>query len=77
MLPQFRGVVVSGKTRDSVVESLSAACEKATKGKKFRQFQTKVYADEDSFQSADDFQKFLDDQTRTIEQQLKSYGITR
>ena len=75
VLPQFRGIVVSSDTPDNIVNALSDACEEAVGTSVVKKFQSLVFATDDSFQGADDFQKFLKDQEGLISKQLKSYGI--
>lgn len=77
VLPQFRGIIVPAETPDGTVEALSDACGDAVKSDKMQEFQKKVYAGEDSYQPADDFQKFLEEQESLIEKQLKEYSIGR
>lgn len=77
VLPQFRGIIVPAETPDETVEALSDACGDAVKSDKMQEFQKKVYAGEDSYQPADDFQKFLEEQESLIEKQLKEYSIGR
>jgi tripartite-type tricarboxylate transporter receptor subunit TctC len=75
VLPQFRGIVVSSDTSDDVVEAMSDACGEAVKTSKMADFQKQVFAAEDSYQSADDFQAFLKEQESLIAKQLKAYDI--
>jgi tripartite-type tricarboxylate transporter receptor subunit TctC len=75
VLPQFRGIVVDAETSDAIVEALSDACGAAVETEKMQQFQSQVFAAKDSYQSAEDFQSFLDEQESLIEKQLDTYGI--
>jgi tripartite-type tricarboxylate transporter receptor subunit TctC len=75
VLPQFRGIVVSADASDKVVQALSDACGEAVKTPKMKEFQSQVFAAPDSFQPADEFQSFLDEQQSLIADQLKSYNI--
>lgn len=75
VLPQFRGIVVAAETPDNVVEALSDACDEAVKTPEMSEFQEQVFAAEDSYQSADDFQAFLEEQESLIAEQLDAYGI--
>lgn len=75
VLPQFRGLVVSADTSDEIVEALSEACGSAVESEKMAEFQSLVFADEDSYQSAEEFQDFLDEQEGLIAEQLETYGI--
>lgn len=75
VLPQFRGIVVSADASDDVVTKLSNSCEKAAATSKFESFQQEVFADEDSFQQAGEFQSFLDEQYQLIDKQLKAYNL--
>jgi tripartite-type tricarboxylate transporter receptor subunit TctC len=75
VLPQFRGIVVSADASDEVVKSLSDACGEAVKTPEMTEFQSQVFAAENSFQTADEFQAFLEEQESLIAKQLQSYGI--
>lgn len=75
VLPQFRGIVVNAETPADTVKALSDACEKAVGTQKFTSFQQEVFADEDSFQNADEFQAFLDKQYGLIDKQLQGYDL--
>ena len=75
VLPQFRGIVTSEKTSDEVVDALSEACDKASQSAEVQGFQKKVFAAEDSFQDAEEFQSFLEEQEALIAKQLDAYGI--
>ena len=75
VLPQFRGIVVAADTPDKVVEALSDACGEAVKTPEMSKFQSQVFAAPDSYQRAEEFQAFLDEQQTLIGKQLKSYGI--
>ena len=74
-LPQFRGIVGLGDASDEIVNALSDACDEAVKTPEMTQFQSQVFAAEDSYQTADQFQAFLEEQESLIAEQLKSYGI--
>lgn len=75
VLPQFRGIMMSAKASDKVVTALSDACEKAVASPKVAEFQEKVFADQDSYQSAEDFQAFLNEQYSLIDKQLQNYNL--
>lgn len=75
VLPQFRGIVVSADTPDNIVTALSDACKEAVETSAVKEFQSLVFAADDSFQGAGDFQKFLKSQEELIAKQLKDYGI--
>lgn len=75
VLPQFRGLVVPKDTSDEVVESMSDACEMAVETPKVQKFQEQVYADDDSFQDSDEFDRFLTEQETLIDRQLKEYEM--
>ena len=76
VLPQFRGIVVNADTESGVVDALSDACKDAVESPDMEKFQEQVYADDDSYQNADDFQAFLDEQDELIGDQLEKYGMT-
>lgn len=75
VLPQFRGLVTNSDASDGTVDALASACEAASKTDKFADFQEKVFASEDSYQGADEFQSFLEEQDRLIATQLRKYGM--
>lgn len=75
VLPQFRGIVTSADTSDKIVTALSNACEEASTTSEVQTFQEQVFATDDSYQNADDFQAFLEDQESLIAKQLDAYGI--
>ena len=60
---------------EGVVQALSDACGEAVKTPKMNEFQSQVFAAPDSFQPADEFQSFLEEQQSLIADQLKSYNI--
>ncbi|UYM03321.1 tripartite tricarboxylate transporter substrate binding protein [Solicola gregarius] len=76
VLPQFRGIVVNADTETDVVDALSDACKDAVDSSEMQEFQKQVYADDDSYQNADDFQAFLDEQNELITAQLDKYGMS-
>lgn len=75
VLPQFRGIVVSADTSEDIVEALSDACGEAVETPEMAEFQGQVFASEDSYQPAQEFQAFLEEQESLIAKQLKAYGI--
>lgn len=75
VLPQFRGIVTSSEASEEIVTALSEACEEAAATDEMQTFQEQVFASEDSYQNADDFQAFLDEQESLIAEQLDAYGI--
>lgn len=75
VLPQFRGIVVGADAPDRVVDAVSDACGDAVKTPKMAEFQSQVFASSDSYQPADEFQAFLEEQQTLIANQLKSYNI--
>jgi tripartite-type tricarboxylate transporter receptor subunit TctC len=76
VLPQFRGIIVSSDASDDVVEGLSDACADASEAPEFSEFQEQVFATDDSYQSAEDFQAFLEEQDELISAQLEKYDIS-
>lgn len=75
ILPQFRGLVISADASDNVVTQLSDACAAAVEDPDFQEFQAQVYSTEASFQSAEDFQTFLEEQEAKIGKLLEQYDI--
>jgi tripartite-type tricarboxylate transporter receptor subunit TctC len=75
ILPQFRGFVASADASDSVVQQLSDACAAAVEDPKFQEFQRQVYSTEDSYQPADEFQSFLEQQEQEISGLLEKYQV--
>lgn len=75
VLPQFRGLVVNADAPDNTVDALSEACKKAVASPKFQDFQTQVFAAPDSYQSAEEFDAFLQQQYDLIDKQLQAYGL--
>lgn len=75
VLPQFRGIVTSSDASDEIVTALSDACEEASQSPEMKTFQSQVFASEDSYQNAEDFQAFLEEQEALIADQLEAYGI--
>jgi tripartite-type tricarboxylate transporter receptor subunit TctC len=75
VLPQFRGIVTNADATDSVVEQMSEACGTAIESDAVQAFQSQVFADEDSYQPADEFQQFLEQQYELINVQLEEYGL--
>ncbi|HEX2176635.1 MAG TPA: tripartite tricarboxylate transporter substrate binding protein [Nocardioidaceae bacterium] len=75
VLPQFRGMVVNADAPDDTVNALSEACGTAVETPKFQDFQQQVFATADSYQSAEDFDAFLQEQYDLIDKQLKAYGM--
>lgn len=75
VLPQFRGIVVNADTPDETVEALSDSCGAAVETDEMAEFQSQVYAADDSYQPADEFQSFLEEQEGLIAEQLEAYNI--
>lgn len=75
VLPQFRGLVTNADATDSVVEEMSGACGEAIKTPEVEAFQEMVFADPDSYQDAEEFQAFLEQQEELIATQLEQYGL--
>jgi tripartite-type tricarboxylate transporter receptor subunit TctC len=75
VLPQFRGIVTSADATDSVVEQMSEACGTAIESDVVQEFQSQVFADKDSYQPAEEFQQFLEQQEELIAVQLEEYGL--
>lgn len=75
VLPQFRGIVTNADATDSVVEEMSDACGTAIESDAVQAFQSQVFADEDSYQPADEFHQFLEQQYELINVQLEEYGL--
>lgn len=75
VLPQFRGVMTSAEASDDQVAALESACEEAAGTEELETFQDQVFAEDDSYQGAADFDTFLDEQAELVGTQLSSYGI--
>jgi len=75
ILPQFRGLVASADASDAMVGQVSGACAAATEDPGFQKFQKEVYATPDSYQSAKEFQTFLQQQEQKISALLDKYRI--
>jgi tripartite-type tricarboxylate transporter receptor subunit TctC len=75
VLPQFRGIVVSSDASDAQVETLSGGCAEAADTSEMESFQADVFAADDSYQDAEDFQAFLEEQSELIGTQLEAYGL--
>jgi hypothetical protein len=57
------------------VNALSYSFEEAGQSEQFAEFQAEVWATEDSYQSAEEFQGFLTEQHDLINRQLEAYGF--
>ncbi len=77
VLPQFRGLVTNAEATDSVVEEMSSACGDAIETDEVKAFQEMVFADPDSYQDAEEFQSFLEEQDKLIATQLEQYGLVQ
>lgn len=75
ILPQFRGFVASADASDGVVDQLSEACAAVAEDPEFQEFQEQVYATEDSYQPADEFQTFVEEQEIKIADLLEKYDV--
>ncbi|MPY77310.1 MAG: hypothetical protein GEV04_02225 [Actinophytocola sp.] len=75
VLPQFRGLVMSADAPQEIVDQMSSACRQASESRKFAAFQEEVYATDDSYQNAAEFQRFLEDQDKLITSQLREYDM--
>ena len=75
IIPQFRGFVAPADASEDVVSRLSDACAAATKDPAFQKFQKEVYATPDSYQSAEEFQTFLEQQEQEIASLLDKYQV--
>ena len=77
VLNQFRGIVVDAGTDPAKVSALSDACAAVSKNSKFQESQKLNFSTEGSYQKADEFQKFLEKQLKTISSLQSKYGITK
>jgi tripartite-type tricarboxylate transporter receptor subunit TctC len=75
VLPQFRGIVVSADTEPAVVQTLSDACVAAADAPEFQEFQETVFASPESFQDAETFTSFLQEQETVIADLMRQYGM--
>jgi tripartite-type tricarboxylate transporter receptor subunit TctC len=75
VLPQFRGIVTNADATDSMVDRMSEACGTAIESDAVQEFQSLVFADKDSYQPAEEFQQFLEQQEELIAVQLEEYGL--
>jgi tripartite-type tricarboxylate transporter receptor subunit TctC len=77
VLDQFRGLVVNAETEPETVEALSEACAATTENPNFQESQELNFSSEDSYQEAEEFQSYLQEQLSTIEELQNQYGLTR
>jgi tripartite-type tricarboxylate transporter receptor subunit TctC len=77
ILDQFRGLVVNSETESETVEGLSEACAATTENPDFQDSQELNFSSEDSYQGAEEFQSYIQDQLSTIEELQSQYGLTQ
>lgn len=77
VLNQFRGIVVDAETDPAKVNALSDACAAVSENPKFQESQELNFSEEDSYQEAEEFQTYLEEQLETISNLQSKYGITQ
>lgn len=75
VLPQFRGIVMHADTDPAIVQTVSDACKQVMQDPKFQKFQEAVFASEDSYMPADEFETFINEQAKVIESLMQKYGV--
>lgn len=75
VLDQFRGIMVGADTDPAAVEALSEACANVSENPNFQESQELNFSSEESYQNAEEFQSYLQDQLTTIEDLQRQYGI--
>lgn len=75
ILPQFRGIVMRTGTKPSIIQAVSTACKQVMQDPKFEKFQKAVFASDDSYMAADEFQSFINQQAEVIERLMKKYKV--
>ncbi len=73
VLTQFRGIVMHAETDPAVVQAVSEACSQTTENAKFQEFQEAVFASEDSYLPADEFDAYINQQAEVIERLMAEY----
>lgn len=75
VLPQFRGIVMHADTDPAIIRTVSEACKQVMQNPKFQKFQEAVFASEESYMPADEFETFINEQAKVIESLMKKYGV--
>lgn len=75
VLNQPRGLVTSKEASPEAVESLSDACSRVEEDQKFASFQEDNFAASGSYMSAEEYDKYLDEQLSQIEDLGERYGV--
>jgi tripartite-type tricarboxylate transporter receptor subunit TctC len=73
ILAQFRGIVMHADTDPAIVQAVSDACSQTTENAKFQQFQEAVFASDESYMPADEFEAYIDQQAKVIENLMQQY----
>jgi tripartite-type tricarboxylate transporter receptor subunit TctC len=73
ILAQFRGIVMHADTDPAIVQAVSDACSQTTENAKFQEFQKAVFASDESYMPADEFEAYIDQQAKVIENLMQQY----
>lgn len=75
VLNQFRGLVASKEASPETVERLSDACSEVQEDEKFAKFQESNFSMPGSYMNSEEFDKYLEEQLRQIENLGRRYGV--
>lgn len=75
VLNQFRGIVVDAETEPAKVTAISDACAAVSEKPDFQESQELNFAEDDSYQEAEEFQNYIEEQLETISSLQSKYGI--
>lgn len=76
ILNQFRGLVTNAEAQPEAVERLSSACATVPEDPNFNEFQEKNFSTPDSYQDAEEFTTYIQEQADTIAELQQRFGLT-
>jgi tripartite-type tricarboxylate transporter receptor subunit TctC len=76
ILNQFRGIVTSAEADSEALESLSTACATVPEDSSFTEFQQQNFSAPNSYQDAEEFTAYIQDQADTIVDLQQRFGLT-
>ncbi len=76
ILNQFRGLVTNAEADSEAVERLSSACATVPEDPDFQEFQEQNFSTPDSYQNAEEFTEYIQDQADTIADLQQRFGLT-
>ena len=76
ILNQFRGIVTNAEADSETIERLSSACATVPEDPDFNEFQEQNFSTSESYQDAEEFTAYIQDQAATIAELQQRFGLT-